>query len=312
MEKIYDVAVIGGGIAGLSASICASTEGFSTVVLDGNTKYGGQAGTASLIENLIGFPHGISGVELTSNSIEQANKFGVHFKSPFKVVRVEKDELNWKLYSEDEDVVTAKTIVLAMGQSYKKIETCEIDRFLGLGVYYGSPLLSEDFKNKTISIVGGANSAGQAAVYLSQCEGCNVNLIIRGESIESSMSHYLYQKIYNIPNIKVFTNAQILRGNGVCKLESLTLETPDGEFDIISEELFILIGSKPKTKWLGEIVKMDADGFIVTDDDLKAGEGIFCVGDVRSTSIKRVSCAVGEGGRVIRGIRARIKETSSI
>lgn len=308
MNKVYDVLIIGGGIAGLSASICTSTEGFSTIVVDAG-KFGGQAGTASLIENLIGFPNGVCGKELLDNSIRQANKFGVILKGDFHIVNIKRDEDVFISTNADGNEIISKTIVLALGQEYKKFDINSLDKFIGKGVSYTSPIVTQDYSDKTVSVIGGANSAGQASVFLSQCLNCNVNLIVRGSSLENSMSHYLYQKIYKIPNIKVFFDTEVTECIGDEHLEEIVIKTEQGIFNIKSDELFILIGSSPKTEWLKDFVNLDQDGFIITDENLRACEGVFSIGDVRSNSIKRVSCAIGEGGRVVKGIRARINQT---
>lgn len=304
MKKVYDVAIIGGGVAGLSASICSASEGFSTIILESNVNFGGQAGTASLIENLIGFPEGISGVELTRRAIEQANKFNVKFQSPFNVISFERENGVFAICSDAGDVVNSKTILLAMGVSYKRLETENIDRYLGMGAYYGSPSLSETICNSSVTVVGGANSAGQAAVYLASCTGCNVNLIVRADSIEKGMSHYLTEKIKKTENIKIFLNSEIIKGEGKCSLESVTLN--DGTV-LETQKLFILIGAKPKTSWLKDL-PMDEEGYIKTDNDLRVTEGIFSAGDARSESVKRVSCALGEGGKIMRAVRQDINK----
>lgn len=302
--KVYDLAIVGGGMAGLSAAIYAASEGVDTIILDGAPRFGGQAGTATLIENLIGFPEGISGNDLTIKAIEQACKFNVEFKSPFAANHLEKQGLYWRVTSDDEEEVIAKTVLLSMGVNYRSLEAENIARYLGSGVSYGSPSLSEDFRNKTVSVIGGANSGGQAAVYLAECENCNVNLIIRAGSIEEKMSAYLCEKIHALPNITIYTDSEVVRGHGREKLESLTVRKNDEEFELASEKLYILIGAKPKTQWLrGTEVPLDELGFIETGTDLQSVAGVFSAGDIRANSVKRVAAAMGEGSQTVNGIR---------
>lgn len=306
MNKVFDLAVVGGGVAGLSASICSSSEGYSTTVLESDVNFGGQAGTASLIENLIGFPEGVSGIDLTKRSIQQALKFGVKFNSPFKAINLKREKDVYYIRSEGGEVVMAKVVLLSTGMEYKKLESANLDAFLGHGVHYGSPSLMEVIEDEVVTVVGGANSAGQASVYLSSCLGCKVNLIVRAETFEKTMSHYLVEKIKSIGNIKVFTNSEIIDGDGTCNLERITLN--DGTV-LETTRVFILIGSKPKTGWLE--VPMDENGYIITDSDLRVSEGLFSAGDVRADSIKRVACALGEGGRILRGIRQDLEKINN-
>ena len=303
MEKIYDVAIVGSGVAGLSASICSASEGYSTVILESSNVFGGQAGTASLIENLIGFPKGISGLDLTKRSLQQAIKFGVKFNAPFKVIDLKREDDVFYLTSADKGLVKAKIVLLSTGMEYNKLEGVDLERS---GIYYGSPSLFEVYKDETITVVGGANSAGQACVYLSGCLGCKVNLIVRAETFEKTMSHYLVEKIKSIDNIKVYTNAEVVEANKGKSLNRLTLN--DGTV-LETTKLFILIGSKPKTGWLD--VPMDESGYIITDSDLRVSEGLFSAGDVRADSIKRVACALGEGGRILRGIRQDLEKINN-
>jgi len=305
--KTYDLVIIGSGIAGLSASIYAASEGISTLIVDGATTFGGQAATASLIENLIGFPEGISGKELAARAIEQASKFGVEFKSPFFADKMEKDGLYWKITSDDEEVVMAKTVLLAMGVTYRSLEAENVSRFLGTGISYGSPSLSENFKGKTVSVVGGANSAGQAAVYLAGCKECNVNLIVRADSIEKGMSNYLVNKLRHLENITIWTGAEVSESKGKEHLECFEVNTPTGVVEIECDRAFILIGAKPKTHWLEGVIPLDDNGFVLSDKNLEVVPGIFAAGDIRAESVKRVGSALGEGARSVNGVRDHLK-----
>lgn len=305
--KVYDLVIIGGGVAGLSAAITAASEGFSTLVVDSAMQFGGQAGTASLIENVIGFPDGISGKELTAKAMQQACKFGVEFLSPFRVVSLRREHDLFNATSEDGVEVFAKSVILAIGLGYKNFDTNNLSRYMGTGISYGSPTPIEDFTGKTVTIVGGANSAGQAAVYLAQCESCTVNLVVRAENIEKGMSDYLVKKVRNYDNIIIHPNAEVIQGNGLDCLESFEVQTSEGVMTIPCDRAFILIGAKPKSSWLNSSnipFEFDEQGFVKTTKDLMAARGIYAVGDIRTDSIKRVASAIGEGARAVNGVRS--------
>lgn len=314
-----DLVIIGSGPAGMSAAINAASEGIKCVVCESSHRLGGQAGEASLIENLFGFPEGISGEELTKRSIEQACKFGVEFRVPFNVVRLEKLDRKWKVISDHDEEIICKCILLATGVSYRLHEAKNISRFMGNGVSYGSPLCTENFTNKTIAVVGGANSAGQAAVYLAQQENTNVWLIVRDESFR--MSKYLVDKIHSYSNIYIKYNSQVSLVKGNSKMFAITVQ--ENWLDLVPEvkdlpvdRMFILIGAKPKTSWLKNSgVELDIDGFIKTGSQsnkhavryMESTWGIFAAGDVRLGSVKRVASASGEGSRTINDINSYLK-----
>lgn len=327
----YDLIIIGGGPAGLSAAVNAASEGLSTLICDSQTRFGGQAGTSTLIENLLGFPEGITGDELTKRSLTQAAKFGVEFKAPFNVCDITKIKDGWKISSDEEESVTTKVILLANGVTYRADGVKNVSRFAGLGVSYSSPSLSVKYDRQNVCVVGGANSAGQAAVHLAGCTHCKVTLIIRGNSIEDRMSTYLIDKIKKLPNIEVLTGTVVDECKGYSELESITVkevkkpgtETGLEELrEVKCDKLFILIGAKPKTHWLKGIVPLDENGFILTDGKAatttewsrfhenripfytETVPGIFVAGDIRSGSIKRVVAAAGEGGRAVSDIHS--------
>jgi len=308
MQQVFDLAIIGGGPAGISAAVCAASEGLKTVLIDNSQKgFGGQAGTSSLIENFFGFPDGVTGRDLTQRGIAQAAKFNTHFRSPFNVQRIRKCNRLWTL-SDDDDVVVAKTVLLSMGIAYKLHEAENLSRYVGTGVSYGSPSLSENYEGKTIAIIGGANSAGQAAVYLASCMNCRVKLIIRGGSIEDKMSTYLVTKVVSHPNIEIHTGTTLLEARGSEVLEELII-SKDGVVDVMAiDRLYILIGARPKAAWLKGLVTLDEHGMIVTGNGLpmQAAPGLFAAGDVRAGSVKRVAAAVGEGARAVNDIHQYI------
>lgn len=324
----FDLLIVGGGPAGLSAAVNAASEGLRTVICDSQTRFGGQAGTSTLIENLLGFPEGITGDDLTKRSLTQAAKFGVEFKAPFNVSNIEKIEDGWRVESDEEDVITAKVILLANGVTYRADGVKNVSRFAGLGVSYSSPSLSVKYDHTHVCVIGGANSAGQAAVHLAGCKDCKVTVIVRGHSMDDKMSAYLVNKIKKLPNIEVLTSAVVDECKGYSELESIDVSIrPDvsrpAELRTIKcGKLFVLIGAKPKTHWLKGIVPLDENGFIKTDGDAvetpewkgykvdrrpfytETIPGIFVAGDIRSGSIKRVVAAAGEGGRAVSDIHS--------
>lgn len=334
--------IVGGGAAGLSAAINAASEGVSTILCDSASQFGGQAGTSSLIENLMGFPEGISGKDLMMRSVEQASRFNVDFRAPFNVIGLDKDQDCWTVKNDEGDTITCSTVLLSIGVTYRALNAKNIARFMGNGgVSYGSPVMGGNYKNKTVAIVGGANSAGQAAVYMSQQPGTTVHLIVRSESIRDKMSEYLCHKIEESSNIIVHTGTEVLEAKGKDKLSSVVVKTTKQTFDNSGKEkpisntiesigldkLYILIGAKPKTKWLEGIVPMDKNGFILTGKDAKnelllSGRynelfhndrpflpteclpGVFVAGDVRADSVKRVAAAIGEGSRAVNDVHS--------
>lgn len=322
-----DLTIIGGGPAGISAAVNAASEGLCTILVDSTQKFGGQAGSSSLIENFLGFPEGISGEELTKRSIRQADRFNVDFKAPFNVVDIQKNNDGWTIVNDDDESIECKVVLLAMGIQYRSLSAKNIARFIGAGVSYGSPSLSENYFGKTIGIIGGANSAGQAAVYLSSCPECKILLIIRSNRLEDKMSAYLVNKIKSAPNIEVFTNSEVTQACGINELKSVILSKNGILGEINLDRLFILIGAKPKTSWLKGKIVLDDNGFIVTGNDVILSDiykgynsslkplpsetipGVFAAGDVRADSVKRVANAVGDGARAINDIHKYLSST---
>lgn len=311
-----DLVIIGAGPAGLSAAVNAASEGLKTILCETH-QFGGQAGTSSLIENYLGFEKGITGADLVRSAVSQAIKFGVDFHIPFNAVRIQQNtDGSHNVYSDDGETICCMAILLAMGVNYKRLSIPTLSRFNGLGVSYGSPSLSDNFSGKTICIIGGANSAGQAACYLAACTGCSVILIIRNQ-LEDKMSDYLVKKVRSHENIRVMEKTEVVAADGRMELEVITVatvissEAPYTQMEEIrTNKLFILIGAMPKTYWLKDVVALDELGFIITGSSscsvnalpTECAPGIFAAGDIRKGSIKRVSNAVGEGTAAINDV----------
>lgn len=307
---MYDLAIIGSGAAGLSAAINASSEKLKTVILEKQLRLGGQAGSSSLIENFVGFPQGITGDDLIRRTVQQAHRFGTEFLCPFYVMHINFTDV-WNIESDDEQIIQARAVLLATGVDYIYLPATDLSRYIGCGVSYGSPSLSENFDNSHIVVVGGANSAGQAAAYLAKTYSCSIKLLIRSHSIHEKMSHYLIEKIRSFSNIEVLTNTHVLQARGELCLETLLLNCNNEQKEIPCNRMFVLIGAKPKTAWLKNIVNLDTNGFVYTgeDQEMKNNKnllptqacvhGIFAAGDIVSGSTKRVAAAVGGGAMAV-------------
>ncbi|MEO6924532.1 MAG: FAD-dependent oxidoreductase, partial [Bryocella sp.] len=303
----YDVAIIGAGPAGLAAAVNAASEGLKTIVIEGNAP-GGQAGTSSRIENYLGFPTGLSGQELANRSQIQAQKFGAHLAISREVVGIQCDADYKRLLLHDKSQVLAQTVIIATGAQYRKLTVPNYDRFEGAGIHYAATAMESVLcADEAVAVVGAGNSAGQAALFLSQ-RAAKVHLVFRGQSLEATMSEYLVQRILSSSSIAIHPRCEIERLDGDRHLEHIDWRNA-AEGSTHTEairQLFILIGATPNTGWLGDVVALDDKGFICTG--ARAGSslphatskpGIFAIGDVRSSSVKRVSVAAGEGSVVI-------------
>jgi thioredoxin reductase (NADPH) len=319
-KDFYDLIVIGGGPAGLGAAVYGASEGLRTVLVE-RTATGGQAGQSSRIENYLGFPDGVSGAQLTDRARRQAAKFGAEVLTTRDVIGLEVNGSARGVRFADGTGIDAHTVILATGVSYRRLAAPGLDEMTGRGVYYGSALTeAAACSEQDVYIVGGANSAGQAAVYLSR-QARSVTLLIRGPSLERSMSYYLVQQIDNIPNIRVRTCTEVIRAEGEDHLQTLTLrDTSTGATESVSAGwLFLFIGAAPLTDWLDGVVLRDERGFVLAGPDLTVeGEqprgwqlerapyhletsvpGVFVAGDARAESAKRVASAVGEGAMAV-------------
>jgi thioredoxin reductase (NADPH) len=318
--RFYDLVVIGGGPAGLGSAVYGASEGLRTVLVE-RTATGGQAGQSSRIENYLGFPDGVSGAQLTDRARRQATKFGAEVLTAREVTNLEVHGSARTIRFGDGTSIDAHAVILATGVTYRQLTAPGVAEFTGRGVYYGSALTeATGCIGEDIYIVGGANSAGQAAVYLSK--GCkSVHILVRASALTKSMSHYLIEQVQSIPSIKVHTCTEVAEALGDDHLEQLVLrDSTTGETRTVDAHyLFVFIGAAPLTDWLDGVVERDDHGFILTGPDLlKAGQpprdwpldrppyhletsvpGVFVAGDVRAESAKRVASAVGEGAMAV-------------
>jgi thioredoxin reductase (NADPH) len=319
-ELFYDLIVIGGGPAGLGAAVYGASEGLRTVLVE-RTATGGQAGQSSRIENYLGFPDGVSGAQLTDRARRQAARFGAEVLTTREVVGLEVNGSARTVRFSDGTAIDAHTVILATGVSYRQLTAPGLASLTGRGVFYGSSLTeAASCKGQDIYIVGGANSAGQAAVYLAR-HARSVTLCVRGQSLRQSMSHYLIQQIAGIGEISVRTGTEVAAAHGTDHLDRLTLRdaATGSTQDVDTEWLFVFIGAAPLTDWLDGVVTRDSRGFVVAGPDLSTGgerpagwrldrppyhletsvPGVFVAGDVRAESAKRVASAVGEGAMAV-------------
>ena len=320
-RELYDVVIIGAGPAGLAAAVYGGTEGLKTLMIEKKAP-GGQAGTSSRIENYLGFPSGLSGADLTRRALTQALRFGVELLSPSEVVDL-KSKDNYKILSlSNGSEIKTRTVIISTGVDYRTMDAKGVNELSGAGVYYGAASAeAHSCKGKKVFIVGGGNSAGQAAMYLSGYAK-KVFIVIRKDSLTSSMSHYLIDQIDKTDNISVLPSTVIAEAVGSNRLECVTIEnTETGERKTEDAgALFIFIGARPITDWVGTYIFKDSRGFIETGRDLFKHEnfkkvwrldrdpylletcipGIFSAGDVRAGAMNRVASAVGEGAMAIK------------
>ncbi len=307
-EMTYDVAVVGAGPAGLAAAVYAASEGLCTIVIEGIAP-GGQAGTSSKIENYLGFPTGVSGQQLASRAQLQALKFGVQFAISRETVTVDQTDGVHKLTLAGGVPVYARSVVVASGAQYRKLSAANYRQFENRGLYYAATAMESLLcRDRDIIVVGGGNSAGQAAVFLSGIAK-HVHHIVRGPSLASTMSQYLISRIEGTSHITLYTDSEIEKFEGISSLESVTwTNRKTGETTIKPiGSVFVMIGAEPNSGWLFGTVKLDKKGFILTGGEhgfestpyATSAPGIYAVGDVRANSVKRIASAVGEGSVVI-------------
>jgi thioredoxin reductase (NADPH) len=312
-KDFYDVVIIGAGIAGLAAAVYATSEGLKAIVIEPEAP-GGQAGSSSRIENYLGFPSGLSGADLARRAYVQASRFGAEFLTQ-RATGLRTEAHYHIIQLADGREISCHVALIAVGVDYRKLDIPGLEQFTGAGVYYGAAMAEAiSCRNEDVYIIGGANSAGQAAMHFSKYAH-KVTMLVRGESLEKSMSKYLIDQIAATSNIEVQTRAEVKEVQGNGRLECLKVRNSQGECVCAASSLFIFIGAAPQTTWLPEGVMRDPNGFILSGPDLlmegkmpkiwkeerspylleTSTPGIFVAGDVRHGSIKRVASAVGEG-----------------
>jgi thioredoxin reductase (NADPH) len=328
-SEFYDLIVVGGGPAGLGASVYGASEGLRTLLVEKRAT-GGQAGQSSRIENYLGFPDGVSGSQLTDRARRQARKFGTEVLTARRVVGLEARGSARVVKFDDGSEVAAHSVVLAMGVMYRVLDADGCARLTGRGIYYGSASTeAQATEGEDVYVIGGANSAGQAAVFFSRYAR-SVTLVVRGKELGHSMSHYLIEQIRNIENIDVRLRTTVIGAHGEEHLEELTLCQQDDRATeaVRCKHAFVFIGATPHTDWLGDAVARDRHGFVCTGPDLlvegnrpsgwtvdrdpyyleSSIPGVFVAGDVRSQSVKRVASAVGEGAMAVTLVHRYLEE----
>ncbi len=348
-KPLYDLTIVGAGPAGLAAAVYGASEGLRTIVVESQAA-GGQAGMSSRIENYLGFPGGLSGGELARRAVSQARRFGVEILTAQDVVGLIADGPTRTVKLGDGHELNCRALLVATGVSYRQLQAKGIDRLTGAGVYYGSAMgEGESVRGQDVYIVGGANSAGQAAMYFSRFAK-NVTMLVRGKSLSTSMSHYLIEQIGATENIQVWTETEVKEVRGADRLEELVLaSSSNGTTKVVpAAGLFIFIGAMPHTEWIGDAVARDTHGFILSGPDIgmsagvpadgqrgpghlkavrRSGSsaastmprvpfmletslpGVFVAGDVRHGSVKRVASAVGEGSMAVMYVHRYLSAT---
>jgi thioredoxin reductase (NADPH) len=321
---LCDLVIIGGGPAGLAAALYGASEGLDTQAIDA-VAFGGQASTSSRIENYLGFPSGISGSELAERAALQARRFGARLVVPAEAVALEDGDGHFTVHLSDGNVVHGRTLIVASGAQYNKLALTDLDRFEGLGVYYAATQTEAQMcREDPVVVVGGGNSAGQAALFLST-NAASCRLLIRGEDLGRSMSRYLIDELERRPQVELMTCCEVteLHGDDGLKAVTVTNRTTGERTRLPAKGLFVFIGASPHTEWLAGEVAMDDHGFLITGRDLRGDElaaydgerplfletsrpGLFAVGDVHSGSVKRVASAVGEGSMAVRLVHQRL------
>jgi thioredoxin reductase (NADPH) len=319
----YDLAIVGGGPAGLAAAVYGASEGLHTVMIEREAP-GGQAGMSSRIENYLGFPSGLSGADLARRAVVQAQRFGVEILSPVEAVGVRTENSYRILKLADGNEISCHALMIASGVQWRRLDAPGIDRLQGAGVYYGGGATEAmSCKGEFVYVIGGANSAGQAAMNFAKYAE-RVVMVVRGHSLAATMSQYLIDQIKDTPNIQIWPNASVSEAHGDTHLEEISLLCSDSNKleRVSASSMFIFIGALPRTDWLGDLVERDERGFLLTGPDLiRDGQrpkgwtldrdpflletnipGIFAVGDVRHGSVKRVASGVGEGSVAVQFI----------
>ena len=310
----YDVVIVGGGPAGLAAAVYGASEGLKTLLIEREAP-GGQAGTTSRIENYLGFPAGLTGGDLARRALAQARRLGAEILSPQEVTGIRREDPYRVVLLGDGSQISCQTVVVATGVSYRQLDLPHASDLAGAGIYYGAATTEAVlYRDQDVGVVGGGNSAGQAVVYLSRFAR-SVTLLVRGENLTATMSQYLIEQMDALPNVTIRLQTAITEVRGETHLAGMTVKGPDGNEDLELAAVFMFIGQTPRTDWLEGAVLRDEAGFVVTGPNLLADgkppagwglprepfllessmPGVFCAGDVRHRSIKRIASAVGEG-----------------
>ncbi|HET9023072.1 MAG TPA: FAD-dependent oxidoreductase, partial [Burkholderiaceae bacterium] len=316
---LYDLVIAGAGPAGLAAAVYGASEGLRTLLLDRHAP-GGQAGTSSRIENYLGFPAGVSGSELTRRAVAQAQRLGAELLVPLEVAGAAIDAGYKHLTLSDGRTIVTRTLLAATGMEYRQHPAAGVEALTGAGVYYGAATTEAPvFSGQRVLVVGGGNSAGQAAMHLSRYAG-EVQIAVRRESLRETMSHYLIEQIEKTPNIRVRTRTELERVDGHERVERVRLARDGVAEEETADAVFVFIGTRPRSDWLPDCVLRDDKGFVTTGRDLAAdprfarvwkerrepmaletsAAGVFAAGDVRGGAMNRVASAVGEGAMVVR------------
>jgi thioredoxin reductase (NADPH) len=325
--EVYDLAILGAGPAGLAAAVYGASEGLRTLVIEPRA-IGGQAGTSSMIRNYLGFPRGVSGGDLTFRAWEQALLFGAQFVFAHRATGLATRGEGRVIALTDGSEVIARAVIIAAGVAYRRIGVPSLERLVGVGVFYGAAgVEAPAMAGEEVYVVGGANSAGQAALHLAKFAS-RVTLIVRGESLAAGMSDYLIRQIGATPNLEVRLRTRVVEGGGEERLKALTLEDAlTGErAEVTAAALFVMIGAEPRTDWLGDALRRDERGFVLTGPDVPregwtasrpplpfetSMPGAFAAGDVRHGSVKRVAGAVGEGSVAVASVHQYLGELAA-
>jgi thioredoxin reductase (NADPH) len=310
----YDLVIVGGGPAGLAAAVYGASEGLRTVMVESEAP-GGQAGQSSRIENYLGFPNGLSGSDLAQRATTQARRLGAELLTVADVVKLRIEGAGRIVELSDGTELSTNSVLIASGVSYRMLGAPGFDQFTGAGIYYGAAMTeARSCLEQQVVVIGGANSAGQAAVYFAGY-AAKVLVLVRGDSLAKSMSHYLVERVESLANVQVLTGTQAVAAAGADgRLRSLTLREPDGEREVLVDACFVFIGALPQTEWLDGVLARDDRGFVLAGADVRergwplereplalesSVPGVFVAGDVRARSIKRVASAVGEGSMAV-------------
>lgn len=319
-KPFYDLIVVGGGPAGLAGAVYGASEGLRTILVEGNAP-GGQAGTSSNIENYLGFPGGVTGADLARRAATQARRFGAEIITAREAVELRREDPYRKVVLADGSELSGYAVLIASGMEVRRLEVDGVEELQGAGVYYGAALTeAASCRGRNVVVIGGANSAGQGAIFFSR-HARKVTVLVRGPDLSARMSRYLVDRIVEAPNIEVLANTSVAAARGNGRLEAVTIvDGVSGERrDLTATAMFIFIGSTPRTEWCGNLVLRESRGFVLTGPDLMTNgcrpagwtasrdpyifetsvPGVFCAGDARNGSGKRVAAAVGEGSATV-------------